>query len=330
MAEAIRRRRRVKIVATSAPPPRARRWLEEAVPRRRRRLPPELQPRHPRGPRRAHRHHPRAGEEGRPPDRHPGRPAGAEAPRRPLRRRRRGQLQPGRPSASTCSRRPATSAGAAAASRDHRRGAASARSCCSTTASCGCASTRATPDYLETEVVVGGPLSDRKGVNVPDVALPIPALTEKDRADLAFALEHGVDYDRPVLRPAPGGRGRGARDRRRPRLHHGQDGEAAAVENLDEILALYRRRHGGARRPRRGTAARGRAAGPEARWSAPRARHGKPVVVATQMLESMIERAGADPGRGLRRGDRGVRRRRCGDALGRDRRRQVSVRSGAA
>ena len=49
-------------------------------------------------------------------------------------------------------------------------------------------------DHLETEVTVGGPLSDRKGVNVPDIILPIPALTTKDRADLAFALEHGVDY----------------------------------------------------------------------------------------------------------------------------------------
>ena len=38
-------------------------------------------------------------------------------------------------------------------------------------------------DALETEVVVGGPLSDRKGVNVPDVVLPIPALTDKDRLD---------------------------------------------------------------------------------------------------------------------------------------------------
>ena len=49
-------------------------------------------------------------------------------------------------------------------------------------------------DHLETEVVVGGPLSDRKGVNVPDMVLPIPALTTKDRDDLAFALEHGADY----------------------------------------------------------------------------------------------------------------------------------------
>ena len=43
-------------------------------------------------------------------------------------------------------------------------------------------------DALETEVVVGGPLSDHKGVNVPDIVLPIPALTQKDRDDLAFAL----------------------------------------------------------------------------------------------------------------------------------------------
>ena len=49
-------------------------------------------------------------------------------------------------------------------------------------------------DALETEVMVGGPLSDRKGVNVPDVMLGIPALTVKDRADLAFALDHGASY----------------------------------------------------------------------------------------------------------------------------------------
>jgi len=54
--------------------------------------------------------------------------------------------------------------------------------------------TRQRDDHLETEVLVGGQLSDRKGVNVPDVVLPIPALTEKDRADMAFVLEQGVEY----------------------------------------------------------------------------------------------------------------------------------------
>jgi pyruvate kinase len=49
-------------------------------------------------------------------------------------------------------------------------------------------------DRLETRVLTGGRLSDRKGVNVPGVLLPIPALTAKDLADLAFALDQGVDY----------------------------------------------------------------------------------------------------------------------------------------
>ena len=49
-------------------------------------------------------------------------------------------------------------------------------------------------DFAETVTLVGGRLSDRKGVNVPGVALPISALTDKDRADLAFALDLGVDW----------------------------------------------------------------------------------------------------------------------------------------
>src|SRR5690606_29624487 len=45
------------------------------------------------------------------------------------------------------------------------------------------------------EVEVGGQISDRKGVNLPGANLSIPALTEKDRADLAVAVDHlRVDY----------------------------------------------------------------------------------------------------------------------------------------
>ena len=50
------------------------------------------------------------------------------------------------------------------------------------------------PDFAETEVVAGGVISDRKGVNVPDVVLPLAALTEKDRKDLEFACDLGADW----------------------------------------------------------------------------------------------------------------------------------------
>lgn len=46
---------------------------------------------------------------------------------------------------------------------------------------------------VECEVINGGPLGEHKGINLPGIALSIPALTEKDRADLEFGLKHGVD-----------------------------------------------------------------------------------------------------------------------------------------
>ena len=49
-------------------------------------------------------------------------------------------------------------------------------------------------DHAETTVIVGGPLSDRKGVNVPGVVLPISPLTPKDLDDLKFGLSLGVDW----------------------------------------------------------------------------------------------------------------------------------------
>src|SRR5579862_3805931 len=50
------------------------------------------------------------------------------------------------------------------------------------------------PDFADTVVEAGEQLSDHKGLNLPGLAIPIPALTEKDRADLAFALKEGVDW----------------------------------------------------------------------------------------------------------------------------------------
>ncbi|MGE4612442.1 MAG: pyruvate kinase [Paracoccaceae bacterium] len=49
-------------------------------------------------------------------------------------------------------------------------------------------------DFANTTVVVGGAISNRKGVNVPDVVLPLDALSEKDLKDLEFVCELGVDW----------------------------------------------------------------------------------------------------------------------------------------
>jgi pyruvate kinase len=47
---------------------------------------------------------------------------------------------------------------------------------------------------VECEVVDGGPLRSNKGMNLPGIALSTPALTEKDRRDLAFGIQHMVDF----------------------------------------------------------------------------------------------------------------------------------------
>ncbi|HCY02162.1 MAG TPA: pyruvate kinase, partial [Erythrobacter sp.] len=53
---------------------------------------------------------------------------------------------------------------------------------------------RADENEILCSAEVGGVISDRKGVNVPDAEVPIPALTDKDRKDLAFAMAQGVDW----------------------------------------------------------------------------------------------------------------------------------------
>jgi pyruvate kinase len=54
--------------------------------------------------------------------------------------------------------------------------------------------TQCTGDFIEARVVVGGVVSNRKGVNLPGTTLALSPLTAKDRADLAFGLELGVDW----------------------------------------------------------------------------------------------------------------------------------------
>ena len=146
---------------------------------------------------------------------------------------------------------------------------------------------RKRPDALETEVVVGGPLSDRKGVNVPDVVLPIPALTEKDRVDLAFALDHGANYIGLsfVQRPEDVMEAKRLADGRAWIMTKME--KPQALENLDEIVRLsdavmVARGDLGVELPPEEV--------PLAQKRIVRAARalGRPVVVATQMLESMI------------------------------------------
>ncbi len=147
--------------------------------------------------------------------------------------------------------------------------------------------TRVRGDHLETEVVVGGPLSDRKGVNVPDVALPIPALTVKDREDLDFVLPLGIDYIGLsfVQRPEDVAEAKAIAAGRA--LIMVKMEKPQAVENLDAIIALtdcvmVARGDLGVECPPEEVPLIQKRIVRAARAA------GKPVVVATQMLESMI------------------------------------------
>jgi pyruvate kinase len=51
-----------------------------------------------------------------------------------------------------------------------------------------------TGGYLKTEVIVGGRIKSHKGVNIPDIKLKFKDLTKKDKLDLAFGIEHRVDF----------------------------------------------------------------------------------------------------------------------------------------
>src|SRR5437764_6764747 len=139
---------------------------------------------------------------------------------------------------------------------------------------------------IVSEVKVGGPVSDNKGVNVPDVLVPIPALTDKDRDDLQFALDQRTDWIALsfVQRPAAVAEARSLIGERAALLAKIE--KPAAIDHLNDIIALsdavmVARGDLGVELP------------PEQvppmqnRIVATARQFGKPVVVATQMLESM-------------------------------------------
>ena len=144
-----------------------------------------------------------------------------------------------------------------------------------------------TDETIDTEVVVGGEVSNRKGVNLPDLLLPLSPLTNKDRKDLEAGLELGVDWvalsfvqraaDIAELRKLVGTGAAIMAKMEKP----------GAVENLDEILALadglmVARGDLGVELPPEDVP-------PIQKMMLRAARHvGKPAIVATQMLDSMV------------------------------------------
>ena len=144
-------------------------------------------------------------------------------------------------------------------------------------------------DHAECEVTVGGTISNNKGVNLPDVVLPLAALTEKDRADLDFALELGIDWLALsfVQRPEDVAEARSLLGEHKVAVMVKIE-KPAAVARFEEILDVV----DGI------MVARGDLGVEMDSWELPplqkrmirRCRQvAKPVIVATQMLESMIE-----------------------------------------
>ncbi|WP_347265764.1 pyruvate kinase [Paracoccus sp. (in: a-proteobacteria)] len=143
-------------------------------------------------------------------------------------------------------------------------------------------------DFADCVVTAGGPISNRKGVNVPDVVLPLAALSDKDRDDLEFACEMGVDWlalsfvQRPedVLEARELARGRAA--------VLSKIEKPAAVRAFAEILKvsdgiMVARGDLGVELPVHSVPPIQKRLVRACRAAA------KPVIVATQMLESMIE-----------------------------------------
>jgi pyruvate kinase len=144
------------------------------------------------------------------------------------------------------------------------------------------------PDFADCRVIIGGVISNRKGVNVPDVDLPLAALSEKDKADLEFACALGVDWVALsfVQRPADAKEARSLIAGRAAVLSKIE--KPNAVKRFAEILEasdgiMVARGDLGVELPVQNVPPLQKRMVRKCRAAA------KPVIVATQMLESMIE-----------------------------------------
>ncbi|GJE18652.1 pyruvate kinase [Methylobacterium marchantiae] len=144
-----------------------------------------------------------------------------------------------------------------------------------------------TQDSIEAEVVIGGALSNRKGVNLPGTLLDVSPLTPKDRADLAFGLELGVDWVALsfVQKPSDVIEARGLIGDRAGIMTKVE--KPQALERIDDIIRLsdaimVARGDLGVEIPHEDVPGRQKELIRACRLAV------KPVVVATQMLDSMV------------------------------------------
>jgi len=147
--------------------------------------------------------------------------------------------------------------------------------------------TEATADRIDCVVEVGGTLSNRKGISLPDTLLPFGAMTDKDRADLDAAVNLGVDWIALSFVQRPDDLAEARKMTRGRASIMAKIEKPAAVERLDEIIEMadglmVARGDLGVEMPLEAVP------GVQKRITRACRHAGRPVVVATQMLESMI------------------------------------------
>jgi pyruvate kinase len=144
-----------------------------------------------------------------------------------------------------------------------------------------------TPDRIVAEVEIGGKISNRKGVSLPDTVIPLAALATKDIADLEAALDAGVDWIALSFIQRPEDVAEAKKLTRGRAAVMAKIEKPQAVARLSDILELadalmVARGDLGVEMPLE------RVPGVQKEMTRACRRAGKPVVVATQMLESMI------------------------------------------